>query len=54
MLVLSIYVLIALFRHRFSFAVEISALLRTLDTIICFVSWAIFHRLYRRNAGWRS
>ena len=49
MLVLSIYVLIALFADTaFHFPVLISALLRTLDTIICFVFLGdFFHHLYR-------
>jgi voltage-gated potassium channel len=49
MLVLSVYVLIALFADTaFHLPVQISALLRTLDTLICFVFLGdFFHRLYR-------
>jgi len=49
MLVLSVYVLIALFADTaFHLPVQVSALLRTLDTIICFVFLGdFFHHLYR-------
>jgi len=49
MLVLSVYVLIALFADTaFRLPVEISALLRTLDTIICFIFLGdFFYHLYR-------
>jgi voltage-gated potassium channel len=49
MLVLSIYVLIALFADTaFHLPIQISALLRTLDTIICFVFLGdFFYHLYR-------
>jgi voltage-gated potassium channel len=49
MLVLSVYVLIALFADTaFRLPVEISALLRTLDTVICFIFLGdFFYRLYR-------
>jgi len=41
-------------RHRFHLPVEISALLRTLDTIICFVFLEIFSTAFTgRKAGWR-
>ena len=49
MLVLSVYVLVALFADTaFHLPVQVSALLRTLDTIICFVFLGdFFHHLYR-------
>ncbi|MGA2279441.1 MAG: ion transporter [Verrucomicrobiota bacterium] len=49
MLVLSVYVLVALFADTaFHLPVQISALLRTLDTIICFVFLGdFFYHLYR-------
>ena len=49
MLVLSVYVLIALFADTaFHLPVQISALLRTLDTIICFVFLGdFFYHLYQ-------
>ena len=52
MLVLSVYVLIALFADTaFHLPVEISALLRTLDAVICFVFLGdFFYRLYRAES----
>ena len=49
MLVLSVYVLVALFADTtFHLPVQISALLRTLDTIICFIFLGdFFYHLYR-------
>ena len=49
MLVLSVYVLVALFADTaFHLPVQISALLRTLDTVICFVFLGdFFNHLYR-------